>query len=267
MIEKALILAGGESKRLGGINKALTLVYDTRSIYFSLKLAYDAGIRDIGIVCNIHNQSEMEITLGYTFHDAVISYWPQDAAYMMFCNKVPHEEINATAKHTNIKGQVGGILAAEKFIGDDPVLVLFADNIIIDNSLPNKIKANANTDGNVVFSYYKRITSDCGTMLFNADGKITALYEKAFPQKTTNVISGVHIFGKNLFKLAKQVNLSPRGELELTDLNKLYLKHNKLYYGGKISEVHDVGTPRGLLNASQAIGNIRFLEESKEKLT
>jgi dTDP-glucose pyrophosphorylase len=225
-----------------------------------LQLAYDAGIRDIGIVCNIHNQSEMETCIGYLFEDAVLSYWPQDAAYMMFCNKVSHEEINATARHTNINGQVGALMCAENFLKGEGCLVLYADNVNLDPNLPKLIQQNLNNEGNTIFVYPSIETASVGTVVVEK-GEILGLYEKDISRRSNLVISGVHLFsGEDFMKFSKYVKHSERGELEMTSLNTIYWAAGKLKIGGKISSVFDIGTFEGLYHAAQAVRNIRWLD-------
>ena len=239
---KGLILAGGSGTRLypvtQSISKQLLPVYDKPMIYYSLSTLMLAGIRDILLISTPEDISRFESLLG----DG--TQWGLNIQYCV---------------QASPDGLAEAFILGESFIGNDLSALILGDNIFYGHNMNNLLlNAIAREEGASVFAYHVQDPERYGVAEFDRNNKVISLEEKPLKPKSNFAVTGLYFYDQNVVKLAKSLKPSSRGELEITDLNLLYLIEKKLHVEvmGRGYAWLDTGTHESLLEASQFIATI-----------
>jgi glucose-1-phosphate thymidylyltransferase len=239
---KGIVLAGGSGTRLypatSSISKQLLPVFDKPMIYYPLSTLMLAGIRDILIITTPHEQILFKNLLKDGAQWGInISYEVQDAP----------------------NGLAEAFIIGEKFIGNDSVCMVLGDNIFYGHDFSKKLESAASfQDGATVFGYIVNDPERYGVADIDSDGRVLSLEEKPVKPKSNYAVTGLYFYDNSVVEYAKQIKPSPRGELEITDLNKIYLEKKKLTMKilGRGMAWLDTGTHESLLEASNYIAII-----------
>ncbi len=235
---KGIILAGGNATRLYPItlanSKQLLPVYDKPMIYYPLSTLINAGIKDILIISTPHDLPRFEQLLGDGSQlGSNFSYQKQDKP----------------------RGLADAFIVGEQFIGSDKVAMILGDNIFYGSSLEENLKSYTDPDGGIVFGYQVADPERYGVVDFDATGKVISIEEKPEKPKSHYAVTGLYFYDNNVIEIAKQLQPSARGEIEITDVNNTYLKQGKL----KVSLLDrgtawlDTGTFASLNQAAQFV--------------
>ena len=239
---KGIILAGGAGTRLYPITKSISKqiipIYDKPMIYYPLSVLMLAGIRDILIISTPKDIHLYEDLLGNGKQLGIkLSYEVQPSP----------------------DGLAQAFIIGEKFIGDDNVCLILGDNIYYGYGF-SKILSNASKvkDGAVVFGYYVNDPNRYGVVEFDNDGNVKSIEEKPENPKSNYAVTGLYFYSNDVVEKAKNLKPGKRGELEITDLNKLFLDENKLKVEllGRGYAWLDTGTHDSLLQASNYVATI-----------
>jgi len=242
MKRKGIILAGGSGTRLypvtHTISKQLLPVYDKPMIYYPLTTLMLADIRDILIISTPQDLPQFENLLGNG------SQWGLKLSY--------------TAQPSP-DGLAQAFILGEDFIGDDISTLILGDNIFYGHDLEHLLhSANIRETGATVFAYHVNDPERYGVAEFNTDNQVISLEEKPKQPKSNYAVTGLYFYDHKVVELTNNIKPSARGELEITDLNKLYLDNNELYV--EIMDRGyawlDTGTHDSLLDAGQFISTI-----------
>jgi glucose-1-phosphate thymidylyltransferase len=209
---KGIILAGGTGSRLHpitmGISKQLVPVYDKPMIYYPLSTLMLAGIRDILIITTPHDATQFQALLG----DG--SQFGVNLAY---------------AQQPSPDGLAQAFTIGADHIGDDPVSLVLGDNIFYGQGLGQKLQRFNEIDGAAVFGYWVADPSAYGVVEFDHDFKAVSLQEKPTSPKSHYAVPGLYFYDNSVVQYARDLKPSARGELEITDLNRIYLEAGKLH--------------------------------------
>lgn len=236
---KGIILAGGLGTRLYpltiGISKQILPVYDKPMIYYPLTTLMFAGIREILIISNPENIESFKRLLG----DG--SQWGLQFAY-------------AVQEHP--RGLAEAFIIGQKFIGKDSCALILGDNIFYGSGLIEKLKeASRIKKGAVIFAYPVRDPERFGVVVLDKDEKPKSIEEKPRKPKSNYAVPGIYFYDNQVAEIANKLPPSSRGELEITDLNRVYLKNSQLnvkILGRGIAWL-DAGTPEALLQAANFV--------------
>jgi len=208
---KGIILAGGSGTRLHpltlAMSKQMMPVYDKPMIYYPLSVLMMSGIKDILIISTPHDLPQFKKLLGDGKNlGCNFSYAVQE---------VPN-------------GLAQAFVIGEKFIGKDKVALILGDNIFYGVGLGRTLQKINNPTGGVVFAYHVSDPERYGVVEFDKNNKALSIEEKPKEPKSNYAVPGLYFYDNNVVKIAKKLKPSPRGEYEITDVNKEYLKHGKL---------------------------------------
>lgn len=239
---KGIILAGGSGTRLYPLTKVtskqLLPIYDKPMIYYPMSVLMNAGIRDILIISTPQDTPRFQELLGDGRHFGVnLSYAVQPSP----------------------DGLAQAFIIGEDFIGNDSVAMVLGDNIFAGHGLKKRLKAaveNAETGkGATVFGYYVDDPERFGIVEFNAEGKAISIEEKPEKPKSNYCVTGLYFYDNRVVKYAKELKPSARGELEITDLNRIYLENEELNVVllGQGFTWLDTGTHESLVEATNFV--------------
>jgi glucose-1-phosphate thymidylyltransferase len=239
---KGLILAGGAGTRLHpatlSVSKQLLPIYDKPMIYYPLTTLLLAGIKDILIISTPQDTPRFQQLLG----DG--SQWGINLQY---------------AVQPSPDGLAQAFIIGADFIGNDPSALVLGDNIFYGHDFHHILgNADGRAEGATVFAYHVHDPERYGVAEFDQAGKVLSLEEKPKQPKSNYAVTGLYFYDNDVVELARNLNPSPRGELEITDLNRLYLNQGKLNVEimGRGYAWLDTGTHDSLLEAGQFIATI-----------
>lgn len=235
---KGIILAGGSGTRLHpltlAVSKQLMPVYDKPMIYYPLSTLMQAGIKDILIISTPHDLPHFEKLLGDgTRIGCKFSYAEQ---------AIPN-------------GLAQAFVIGEKFIGKDAVALILGDNIFHGDSISNLLPTIQNPEGGVVFAYQVSDPERYGVVEFDKDFNALSIEEKPLEPKSNYAVPGLYFYNNSVVDIAKNIQPSSRGEYEITDVNREYLKQGKLKVGvlSRGTAWLDTGTFNSLMQAGQFV--------------
>lgn len=235
---KGIVLAGGSGTRLypitQGISKQLMPIYDKPMIYYPLSVLMMAGIKEILIITTPEDQPGFMRLLGDGSHlGCTFEYRIQE---------VPN-------------GLAQAFVIGESFIGNDPVALVLGDNIFHGTGLGRQLQTLQQPDGGVVFAYHVSDPERYGVVEFGPDGKVLSIEEKPTQPKSSYAVPGLYFYDNEVVKIAKELSPSPRGEYEITDVNRIYLEKGKLRVEvlDRGTAWLDTGTFTSLMQASQYV--------------
>ena len=249
---KGIVLAGGSGTRLYPLtmvtSKQLLPIYDKPMIYYPLSVLMNAGIRDILIISTPQDTPRFEALLGDGHQFGVqLTYKVQPSP----------------------DGLAQAFIIGEEFIGDDSVAMVLGDNIFFGHGLNKRLKAaveNAETGkGATVFGYYVDDPERFGIVEFDSEGKAISIEEKPEKPKSNYCVTGLYFYDNKVVEYAKNLKPSPRGELEFTDLNRIYLEDGSLNVEllGQGFTWLDTGTHESLVEATNFVKTIETHQHRK----
>ena len=235
---KGIILAGGSGTRLHpltlAVSKQLMPVYDKPMIYYPLSILLSAGIREVLIITTPHDQEQFKKLLGDGTNLGC------DFQYVV--QEVPN-------------GLAQAFVLGADFIGKDKVALVLGDNIFYGAGLEELLKSNNDPSGGVVFAYHVHDPERYGVVEFDADKKALSIEEKPAKPKSNYAVPGLYFYDNDVVEIARNLEMSPRGEYEITDVNREYLKRGTLKVGilGRGTAWLDTGTFESLMQAGEFV--------------
>lgn len=245
---KGIILAGGSGTRLHpltlAVSKQLMPVFDKPMIYYPLSILLMTGIKDILIISTPHDTPNFKLLLG-------------DGS-RIGCNfqYAVQEEPNGLAQ---------AFIIGEEFIGNDKVSLVLGDNIFYGSGLQQLLMDSSDPDGGIVFAYHVKDPERYGVIDFDKNMNALSIEEKPEHPKSHFAVPGLYFYDNSVVEIAKNLKASPRGEYEITDINKFYLTQRKLKVGmlSRGTAWLDTGTFSSLIQASQYVEVIQERQNLK----
>ncbi|WP_375416327.1 glucose-1-phosphate thymidylyltransferase RfbA [uncultured Hymenobacter sp.] len=235
---KGIILAGGSGTRLHpltlAVSKQLMPVYDKPMIYYPLSILLSAGIREVLIITTPHDQAQFQKLLGDGQNLGC------DFQYTI--QEIPN-------------GLAQAFVIGADFIGQDKVALVLGDNIFYGAGMEELLKTNSDPDGGVVFAYHVLDPERYGVVEFDENRRALSIEEKPARPKSNYAVPGLYFYDNDVIEIARNLKPSPRGEYEITDVNREYLKRGTLKVGilGRGTAWLDTGTFESLMQAGEFV--------------